>query len=135
MGLWRMTEFHLITCFCIALIIPDVCSLKTDPGPCNDYQAMWYFEPLTQVCRRFFYGGCEGNENKFVTHDECIEFCLSTSTHQTDQSEPATENEAVLGTNSGFVFVRYSDWCWNSYIDLSQGNNVDVVPIKTIFVI
>ncbi|CAJ0557749.1 unnamed protein product, partial [Mesorhabditis spiculigera] len=36
---------------------------------------MWYFDAATQRCLQFFYGGCGGNENRFVTHDECQNEC------------------------------------------------------------
>ena len=55
---------------------PDICSLERDPGPCMAYEALWYFEPITQACRRFRYGGCHGNDNRFYSLAECEDRCL-----------------------------------------------------------
>ena len=53
----------------------EPCTIKKDPGTCKEYQPMWYFEPITGVCRRFLYGGCDGNGNRFLTSDECLQRC------------------------------------------------------------
>lgn len=38
---------------------------------------MWYFDFSINKCRRFHYGGCGGNENRFKTESECAELCLT----------------------------------------------------------
>jgi len=53
-----------------------VCELERDSGPCTDYHAVWYFEPVRRECRRFLYGGCHGNANRFASEDECRALCL-----------------------------------------------------------
>nr|CAD7418367.1 unnamed protein product [Timema cristinae] len=35
----------------------------------------YYFDPETQSCTRFVYGGCLGNCNKFISVDKCLEAC------------------------------------------------------------
>jgi len=59
--------------FCV--VRAEVCLQKKDPGPCGNYVPMWYFEPVTGVCRRFLYGGCGGNANKFEKAEECWDRC------------------------------------------------------------
>jgi len=53
-----------------------VCELEKDSGPCSDYRAVWYFEPVNRQCRRFHYGGCHGNANRFSSEEECQTLCL-----------------------------------------------------------
>ncbi len=44
-------------------------------GPCRSQRPRYYFDAVTQTCRIFFFGGCEGNDNNFATVAECIERC------------------------------------------------------------
>ena len=38
----------------------DPCLLVPDPGPCEAAIPAWHFNPVTQNCAEFFWGGCEG---------------------------------------------------------------------------
>ena len=58
------------------MLSDDVCSMERDTGPCTDYRAVWYFEPVSRTCRRFLFGGCDGNGNKFNSSEECHSRCL-----------------------------------------------------------
>lgn len=53
-----------------------MCDLERDSGPCDNYHAVWYFEPVRRQCRRFLYGGCHGNGNRFSTEQQCRALCL-----------------------------------------------------------
>ncbi|CAL1266762.1 unnamed protein product [Larinioides sclopetarius] len=37
---------------------------------------MWYFDVNYGSCSRFWYGGCDGNGNKFATTEECENTCV-----------------------------------------------------------
>lgn len=42
------------------------CNHWPDRGTCElDFHVKWYYDRYDHRCRRFFYGGCEGNENRF----------------------------------------------------------------------
>lgn len=58
-------------------VVDKTCLLKPDTGPCRAGIAMYYFEPSTQNCSMFFWGGCQGNGNRFDTKQECLSTCLS----------------------------------------------------------
>ncbi|XP_063602006.1 papilin-like [Penaeus indicus] len=51
------------------------CFLPQDSGPCADYQARWSYESTSGVCKQFLYGGCHGNENRFVSRASCERRC------------------------------------------------------------
>jgi hypothetical protein len=63
-----------------------------EPGPCTKFIERYYFDVTTRKCTKFQYGGCRGikkksflfvkifieflgNENNFMTHDECEAMC------------------------------------------------------------
>ncbi len=61
-----------------------------EPGPCTKFIDRFYFDVTTRKCTKFRYGGCRGkkksflknflnfllgNENNFMTHDECEAMC------------------------------------------------------------
>ena len=52
--------------------IPDISKCRPTPGvsgPCRMYIPMWTYD--NGVCRRFVYGGCQGNKNRFRTKLWC----------------------------------------------------------------
>ncbi|XP_043921034.1 collagen alpha-6(VI) chain-like [Protopterus annectens] len=55
----------------------DICQMDLDEGPCQEYSLMWYYDRYQIQCKRFWYGGCGGNENRFETKTSCEEFCTS----------------------------------------------------------
>lgn len=60
-----------------AVKLPDVCTLKRDPGPCPGSALRWYYDAERGTCRQFVYGGCKGNANKFRTLAACQQRCPS----------------------------------------------------------
>uniref|UniRef100_A0A3Q2V6R2 BPTI/Kunitz inhibitor domain-containing protein n=1 Tax=Haplochromis burtoni TaxID=8153 RepID=A0A3Q2V6R2_HAPBU len=50
---------------------PDSCILPQDRGSCDNYTMMWFFDAAQKECARFWYGGCGGNKNRFLTQEEC----------------------------------------------------------------
>ncbi|KAM8806597.1 tissue factor pathway inhibitor [Eudromia elegans] len=56
----------------------SVCALKADEGPCKAIHMRYYFNLQSRECEIFEYGGCYGNENNFLTLEECQETCVVT---------------------------------------------------------
>ncbi|XP_058876769.1 collagen alpha-6(VI) chain-like [Acipenser ruthenus] len=55
------------------------CFLKRDLGNlCRGFQKIrWFYNKNTRVCVPFLYGGCAGNENRFISKHECLQACAS----------------------------------------------------------
>jgi hypothetical protein len=53
----------------------DRCELPIDAGDCLAVIIRFAYNPITQDCEPFVYGGCGGNENNFETLDACKKRC------------------------------------------------------------
>ncbi|KAK6738038.1 hypothetical protein RB195_020251 [Necator americanus] len=53
----------------------DICNMKEDGGPCKALMKRWRWDFEVGDCVEFKYGGCEGNQNKFETKEQCLERC------------------------------------------------------------
>nr|CAI5860885.1 unnamed protein product [Callosobruchus analis] len=45
-------------------------------GPCRNYTVKWFYDMEYGGCSRFWYGGCDGNDNRFKSKEECEEICV-----------------------------------------------------------
>jgi hypothetical protein len=52
---------------------PELCSLPFEVGPCD--AAIRVYAAVDGSCEARTYGGCEGNENRFSTLEECLATC------------------------------------------------------------
>jgi hypothetical protein len=53
----------------------DPCVLPLDSGRCDKYKIYWYFNQAEKECVRFYFGGCDGNQNRFETREGCDMEC------------------------------------------------------------
>ncbi|XP_016007931.2 WAP four-disulfide core domain protein 6A-like [Rousettus aegyptiacus] len=53
----------------------DICSLPKVAGPCLAYIPRWWYDRNTQMCFKFIYGGCQGNNNNFQSEYVCQDIC------------------------------------------------------------
>ncbi|XP_068791027.1 collagen alpha-1(XXVIII) chain isoform X1 [Struthio camelus] len=52
------------------------CLEPMKPGDCRDYVVKWYYDKNGNSCAQFWYGGCNGTNNRFETEEECRETCI-----------------------------------------------------------
>ncbi|NWY41991.1 COSA1 protein, partial [Sylvia atricapilla] len=53
------------------------CLEPMKPGDCWDYVMRWYYDKNGNSCGQFWYGGCNGTNNRFETEKECRETCVN----------------------------------------------------------
>uniref|UniRef100_A0A674B1U6 Collagen alpha-1(XXVIII) chain n=1 Tax=Salmo trutta TaxID=8032 RepID=A0A674B1U6_SALTR len=62
------------------------CKLSLDQGTCREYKIRWYYDQQANSCAQFWYGGCEGNANRFETENECKKICVLSRTGMSHSS-------------------------------------------------
>ncbi|XP_077538081.1 papilin-like isoform X3 [Haemaphysalis longicornis] len=82
----------------------SVCGLPEDLGPCRNYSVNWFFSVADGRCTRFWYGGCEGNGNRFNSQEECEETCVK------PQGPDACLLPKVVGSCDG----QYEHWYFDA---------------------
>lgn len=58
-------------------LVHSFCALKADDGPCKAIHLRYFFNIKSRQCEVFEYGGCHGNENNFLTLEECQQKCVA----------------------------------------------------------
>lgn len=53
----------------------DLCRFPPDHGPCQGDHDRWHYDIISRQCQLFKYGGCLGNDNNFVTKEDCESRC------------------------------------------------------------
>ncbi|XP_053405367.1 actinia tenebrosa protease inhibitors-like isoform X2 [Mercenaria mercenaria] len=60
---------------CGSSIMCPVCNLPSVKGPCEEKLDRWYFDVAECKCKKFRYGGCGGNMNRFLSRKDCEGSC------------------------------------------------------------
>lgn len=60
---------------CYFLPLENFCLVPHVEGPCDKSVPRWAYDVGSKVCVPFNYSGCGGNENNFVTRDQCTQTC------------------------------------------------------------
>lgn len=67
--------------YTVVFFLTARCFQERDSGlVCASYELRWHFDLKTGRCLQFWYGGCGGNENRFLTETECFSECGSIGT-------------------------------------------------------
>eukprot|EP00054_Salpingoeca_dolichothecata_P028024 m.209432 g.209432 ORF g.209432 m.209432 type:complete len:1116 (-) comp26104_c0_seq3:129-3476(-) len=51
------------------------CEQEKVVGPCEALMPRYFFNKVSKTCEKFYYGGCQGNENNFKTLAACQKTC------------------------------------------------------------
>ena len=71
---------------------PEFCDLLSERGPCHGSWPRYFYNSETDRCEKFFYGGCNGNENNFHVKMACEAIC-----QKPKKSEDGTIFDLIFG--------------------------------------
>lgn len=96
------------------------CSAAPEPGNCLAYMPRFYFDPASNTCEEFIYGGCGGNANNYASLEDCEETCTKgdapVAVISATTPSCAGFGEQVSGpgtpafTTEGFTVSRRESW-------------------------
>ncbi|XP_066974380.1 uncharacterized protein [Macrobrachium rosenbergii] len=76
---------------------PPLCLEKPDPGLCRAYMPRWYYNASNETCRKFAYGGCQGNDNNFLKEHKCYATCKGDIPCPKDPANVCRLSESTCG--------------------------------------
>ena len=76
-GSHYLLHWNTSTFFVVEVSYP--CTLKRDIGRCYRYAPRYYYDEDYARCFLFYYGGCHGNANRFLTRAACERKCQGES--------------------------------------------------------
>ncbi|XP_030920304.1 tissue factor pathway inhibitor isoform X1 [Geospiza fortis] len=85
-------------------LVHSFCAMKADEGPCKAIHIRYFFSIKSRKCEVFEYGGCHGNENNFLTLEECQEKCVPKDFPQ----------KMALAKNKKALFLGQPDFCFHA---------------------
>uniref|UniRef100_A0A8C3XMK5 Kunitz-type protease inhibitor 1 n=1 Tax=Chelydra serpentina TaxID=8475 RepID=A0A8C3XMK5_CHESE len=80
----------------ISVALPGHCVDLPDTGLCQESIPRWYYNPFTEKCDRFTYGGCDGNQNNFKEEEECLKSCTGITSKQQGSGERGRERRGAF---------------------------------------
>ncbi|XP_042913575.2 thrombin inhibitor hemalin-like, partial [Parasteatoda tepidariorum] len=101
------------------------CLMEHDTGPCRGYFPKFYYDAKTGQCTEFIYGGCQGNENRFDTKEECLKEC--SSMQKIEKNIALNSNVEVLDyiNNNDISSISTFDF-ENSYASIPHGKIIEI---------
>ncbi|RNA27619.1 Kunitz Bovine pancreatic trypsin inhibitor domain [Brachionus plicatilis] len=110
----------------------DVCSLPKEIGPCKAAKPRYYFDAQTKDCLPFNYGGCQGNENNFLTYEFCARKCMKSlisKNIENDECSLDKETGPCRALFKRFFFNKNSGKCEEFDYGGCKGNRNNFVSL------
>ncbi|XP_014651664.1 PREDICTED: kunitz-type protease inhibitor 2 isoform X3 [Ceratotherium simum simum] len=63
--------------------VHEFCRVSKIVGTCRASIPRWWYNVTDRSCQQFVYGGCEGNDNNYLTKEDCLGRCAGVTEHCT----------------------------------------------------
>lgn len=77
--------------------LPELCFLQPEYGSCRDYTTRWAYDSVINTCSLFSYSGCDGNDNRFNSKQDCIDICKPQNTTPTFERMKSGDHRRDIG--------------------------------------
>ncbi|XP_060918074.1 chelonianin-like isoform X2 [Labrus mixtus] len=68
----------------------EVCVLAPETGLCRAFVQRYFYNSTSMNCKIFIYGGCQGNQNNFVTERDCLQSCHTEEEEEVEEEGTPT---------------------------------------------
>ncbi|VDN07003.1 unnamed protein product [Thelazia callipaeda] len=104
-------HFSKIKLFYITVEGSAICQLPLSVGFGNANLQRWYFNPSTQTCIPFSYGGMFGNQNNFLTYQGCKKVCPGFVNPCVSGDPEVDEHGNIMTCSISFNSCSPAFWC------------------------
>lgn len=66
---------YLCTCMFFFFLETQACTLPRKIGECTGAYIRYFYSPEHHTCKTFFWTGCVGNGNRFLSFNDCNATC------------------------------------------------------------
>lgn len=127
----------LCICGIILLCFPGICQPLTYSSDirCLAYMERYTYNPNTDTCDMFVYGGCGGTANNFLTEDACNTKCkrsVATATEEPETASPAGDifSYFYLSDVDSFIVCCIINWRitkhFNSFLPIRKISKISL---------
>lgn len=82
--------------FCLPTRAPSFCYTPKDEGVCAANVTRYYFNARYTKCETFRYTGCGGNNNNFVSMEDCERVCAKVLTEKNKRKPGRVQSRRVM---------------------------------------
>ncbi|KRY84387.1 Uncharacterized protein T4D_13764 [Trichinella pseudospiralis] len=99
------------TTLCCPGKVTNPCILPVEKGKGTSSLNRWYFNAELDECSMFFYRGMAGNQNNFLTQDECEHICTAEKKNPCPAGVPQTDAQHRVVKCTFESGCREGFWC------------------------